>query len=1080
MLMSKRAFGTGAILLLLASPAFGQRPPPEPPATAASRQAAWERHLALDESTLLKGLRWRSVGPVVQGGRLVDIESVPGDPYTFYVAYASGGVWKTTNNGVTFEPLFDDQSSIIVSDIAMDPSNPQIVYVGTGENNSSRSSYGGTGVFRSEDGGASWQHVGLDDSDRIGRLLVDPRDSRKVFAAALGRLYTPGGQRGVYRSLDRGANWELVLPGDSLTGFVDLAFDPQNPEVLYAASWERVRRPWDFVEGGVGSGVWKSTDGGSTWRRLESGFPRGEEVGRVGLAVSPSNPQIVYASLDNQALLPEEDWDLGDGAVTAKRLRGMSKDDFLRQDPEEIEDFLRRYDLDPRLDARRLLEAVRSDSLTVQDLLSALENANRQLFETDVRGIEVWRSDDGGESWHRMNDEPIREAVYTYGYYFGQIRVAPDDPDRVYILGVPLLVSDDRGATFRQIAGRRVHGDHQAFWIDPNYPERVIAGNDGGLAMSFDGGGTWLILNSTPVGQFYTVTVDMAEPYNIYGGLQDNGVLKGSSKSRPGITEAWQRVGGGDGMYVQVDPRDNKTVYWGFQFGNYFRQGVDGRESVRPGYGIKDEPLRYNWSSPILLSTHNADVLYFGSNRLFRSMDRGETWTAISPDLTRSPNRGDVPFATITSLSESPRAFGLLWVGTDDGHVHVSRGGFDWREVATGLPADRWVSRVEASHHVDERAYVSLNGYRNDDITAYLFRTDDLGDSWRDIAVGLPDEAINVVREDPVNPAVVYVGTDRGAYVSTDTGATWQAAGAGLPSVPVHDLIVHPRDRELVAGTHGRSVWVLDVLPVQELTAQVRSAAVHVFPLEPVRFDRRWRSRRSRWFYRAEDAPYRDLPIWVREAGPVQWAVLDSAGRALRRGELDATPGVNTLRWDLLLDPDLALAAERERLRDEEEIDPADTPWSESVRLGRPLYVTPGSYRVQLQVGSDSAEAEIAIEPPKAREPRAPTKPRIRGERKKKTPSDLSRRPATPAGSGSVAQIFDLAEGGERGLGPGPRDRERSCRCRESGGVTEWLSAGESEGECTVERIPRPGSVDHGNLLARHVLAAIGVGTECT
>ncbi len=986
-----------------------ERPDPSPPPTFDERWAAWERHQELDAQSLFRGLEWRNVGPVVQGGRVVDVESVPGQPYTFYVAYASGGLWRTTNNGVTFEPLFDDRPTMIMGDVAVDPRNPDTLWVGTGENNSSRSSYGGLGVFRSDDGGDTWRHVGLGDSDRIGRVVVDPRDSGRVYVAVLGKLYTPGGERGVYRTVDGGDTWEQVLVGDAdgFTGAIDLVLDPENPDVLYAATWERSRRPWNFVEAGSGSGIWKSSDGGDTWKRLEGGFPSGEHVGRIGLAVAASRPQTIYACLDNQELLPEELWDLGDGAVTAKRLRKMAPEDFLAQDPEEIEDFIRASDLDSELDAEKLIAMVENGEVTLEEILKELDDANANLFNTDVRGLEIWRSDDGGESWRRTHDEPLRQVVYTYGYYFGQIRVAPDDPDRIYVVGVPLLRSSDGGRTFAGIDGRGVHVDHHGFWIDPSFNDRVIVGNDGGLDVSYDGGDSWLKLDAQPVGQFYTVAVDMAEPYNIYGGLQDNGVLKGSSTSRPGI-DRWQRVGGGDGMHVQIDPRDNRTVYWGFQFGFYTRNDADGeRRQVRPRDKLREPALRYNWSTPILLSRHNADILYFGANRLYRSLDRGETWTAISPDLTRSEKRGDVPFATLTTVAESPMAFGLLWVGSDDGWVHVSDdGGVDWHDVSAGLPRDRWVTRVEPSHHERQRAYASLSGYRDDDTAAYVNATEDLGKSWSSISAGLPAEAVNVVREDPVNPDVLYVGTDRGAYVSLDRGAGWQALPAGLPNVPVHDLVIHPRDRELVAGTHGRSIYVLDALPIQELTVEVREQPVHVFSVEEVQFDREWRGRRHPWLYRAEDDPFVRVSFWTAAPGKAELAVLDGDGRELQRLEIEARTGINTFTWDLLLDQELAVAAEaagleepapeetkgrkkRRRGRSQEPEDSeadargerAKSPWAEAVRLGRPLYVTPGDYRLRVTTEGGESEVDWKVTEPEPREPRKKKEPPIRGRK---------------------------------------------------------------------------------------------------
>lgn len=999
----KPAASIFVLSLLLASSLAAERPEPAGPSTPEGRKMAWDRHLELDGASLFKGLEWRNIGPVVQGGRVVDIESVPGEPYSFYVAYASGGLWKTTNNGVTFDPLFDHQPTTIMGDIAIDPQNPSTIWVGTGENNSSRSSYGGLGVFRSDDGGETWRSMGLEDTDRIGRVLVDPRDSNRIYVASLGKLYTTGGQRGIYRSTDGGETWQEILAGDpeGFVGFIDLSFEPGNPDVLYAAAWQRSRRPWTFVEGGEGSGIWKSSDGGDTWQRLEGGFPRGEHVGRIGLAISPSNPDIVYASVDNQEPLPEELWDLGDSPLSAKRLRKMSQEDFLAHDRETIEDFIRSNDLDTELDAKQLIGMMEEGEVTIQDLVDELSDANANLFDTDIRGLEVYRSDDAGASWKRTHEDPLREVVYTYGYYFGQIRVAPDDPDRIFALGVPLITSDDGGKTWRGANGRGVHVDHQSQWIDPHHPGRTWLGNDGGIDASYDGGKTWVKIDSQPVGQFYAISLDMEKPYNVYGGLQDNGTLRGSSRSRPGI-DTWQRVGGGDGMHVEIDPRDG-TLYTGFQFGFYFRS--DGAV-VRPRDKLKEVALRYNWQTPIRLSAHNPDVFYYGTQKLYRSLDRGETWTAISDDLTQATERGDVPFATITTLSESPLRFGLIWVGTDDGQVWVTDDhGVDWFEVDGALPLDRWVSRVVASHHVEERAYLSLNGYRDDDISPYLYVTEDLGKSWRSLAKGLPSEAINVVREDPVNEDVLYVGTDRGAYVSLDRGESWQGLPGGLPNVPVHDLKIHPRDRELVAGTHGRSIFVIDALPIQELEG-VREEPVHIFPVESVQYQRGWQGRTSRWFADLIDFPEVRVPFWAAAAGKATLAVLDGDDRELRRLEMEVEPGVSTFVWDLLLDSELALEAERRRNAEAEEEKEekkgkrnrrrrqeeaaeqgpeqgalAKVPWAEADRLGWSLYPTPGSYTLELRLGESTSRTDFEVEKPESRMPRSEPPPKIRGQK---------------------------------------------------------------------------------------------------
>lgn len=991
---------------------------------------SWQQHENLQQASLFHGLHWRSIGPMVQGGRVVDVESIPGQPYGFYVAYATGGVWKTSNNGVTFSPLSDAMPTMISGDIAVDPNLPKRLWLGSGEANASRSSYGGMGVFVSDDEGASFRHAGLSDVDRIARIVVHPKDSQHVCVAAIGRLYSEGGRRGVFCTRDGGANWTQSLIGSGHTGAIDLAMDPKNPKVLYAAMWDHARSAWKFSESGAQSGIYKSSDGGDTWARLAGGFPQGDHVGRIGLAVSASQSNVVYASVDNWEDLPASEQDLGDRPLSARRLKTMTKQQFIAQDPDEIEAFIRGSDFDTELDAKTLIARIESDELKVQDLIDALNDAEAALFNTDIRGLEIYRSDDAGATWKRTHDKPLSEVTYTYGYYFGQIRVAPDDANRIYVLGMPLVGSSDGGKTFSGMNHPDVHVDHHAWWIDPLNPRRLLNGNDGGVDVSYDGGLSWLKLDRQPVGQFYSVNVDMDEPYNVYGGLQDNGTLKGSSKSRWELGEDWSMIGGGDGMHVAVDTRDN-TIYTGYQFGFYGRNGPDDRGEVRPREKLKEPALRYNWNTPVILSTHNPDVVYYGANKLFRSFDKGKTWAAISNDLTTSRSRGNVPYATITSVSESAKQFGLLWAGTDDGNVWVTTGGGnDWRNVSARLP-DFWVSRVIASSHALKRAYVTLNNYRNDDATAMVYVTDDLGASWRSISSNLPGEAVNVVREDPVNGDVLYVGTDRGVYVSINRGGSWQTFDAGLPNVPVHDLVIHPRDREIVAGTHGRSVWIADVLPVQELTEKVQAESVHVFPIDPEQADRGWRSRPSRWFDETPDLPKSTISFWAVSDGQARLRVLDEKKHALREISIDARRGINTIEWDLLVDQTLALAAEAANNQadkaaaekaatdkaatdkaaaanvDAEKADAkpddaaapteqasatdskpkaddnkgklAKTPYAESARLGQRLYLSPGDYTIELAMNGASSTSKFKLKAPEPYKPRAPAKPKLRG-----------------------------------------------------------------------------------------------------
>jgi photosystem II stability/assembly factor-like uncharacterized protein len=891
------------------------RPKPTP---FAVRQKAFELRKQMQAESLFRNLRFRCVGPVVMSGRVVDIEPHPRNPYAFFVAYATGGVWKTSNNGLRYTPIFEGQNAVTIGDIAVDPRNPDIIWVGTGEKNSQRSSYAGTGVYKTTDGGKTWQFVGLGETHHIGRIVIHPENSDIVFVAAMGRLYTPNPDRGVYRSKDGGKSWEKVLYVNERTGFIDLAIDPKNPDVIYAAAWERERRAWNFVESGEGSGIYKSTDGGDTWQKLSGGFPQGKHVGRIGLAIYPQNPQIIYAIVDNQAPRPPED-QVEYAPLTAKKLVNMSLEEFLSFDNDEIENFLRRIGLHRDYTAEIVREMLQEGELTLNDLVQFIRKNNPHAFDPVIIGAEVYRSDDGGKTWRKMNENYIDSFYSTYGYYFGEIRVAPHDDQRIYILGVPLLVSYDGGRHFEWIGARNVHVDHHALWIDPRYPDHLILGNDGGLNVTYDGGKSWLKLAYVPVGQFYTVEVDMAKPYNIYGGLQDNGVYKGSSRSRPLEGPSWKPIMGGDGMYVQVDPVDN-TVYTGFQFGVYYR--IDGktgqRKRITPLPGLKDIPLRYNWTTPILLSKHNRNVLYFGANRLFRSMDRGDSWEPISPDLTTQPDYvGDVPYGTITTISESPFRFGMLYVGTDDGRVHFTPdGGLTWKDVGKNLPREvrgLWCSRIVASMHDEATAYVTFTGYRNDDFRAFVFRTRDYGKSWESIRGNLPDESINVIREDPLNPHVLYVGTDMGVFVSLDDGESWQVLQAGLPIVPVHDMVIHPRDYDLVVATHGRSIFVMDVEPIQHLTPEVMRKPVHLFDIPDVREKRSWSSRWPTWRKPPKDSV--QFYYWLARDGEVQFRILDRKGRVLAAFKHKGVRGVNTAVWDFQVDRETALKIREEELR---------------------------------------------------------------------------------------------------------------------------------------------------------------------
>ncbi len=748
------------------APGTGPVVPPTVPATSPeARLRAFAQHQGMERASPFATLAWRAVGPRMQGGRIEAIAVDPSRPSTIYAGAGAGNLWKSVNNGTTWTPIFEKESAFSIGDIAVSASHSNVVWVGTGEVLMARSSYAGTGVFKSTDAGATWTNMGLTDSHHIAQVVIHPTDPNRVWVAAIGHLYSDNQERGIYRTIDGGATWQRTLFVNDRTGAIDVVIDPSDPNVLYAAMWERSRKAWGHTTNGPGSGLFKSEDAGATWRRATSGLPTGPDVGRIGLAIAPSNPRVVYALVDNYAVAPAA--------------------------PARI-------------------------------------------------GGEIYRSDDRGATWRKVNQEPV-----AAGYDFCLIQVAPDNENVLYLPNNRFMTSEDGGRTFRQIEGtlvhllphgsRVLHLDHHELWINPDQGDHMLLGNDGGLHLTYDRGRSWLHINNLPIGEFYAVTVDMDSPYNIYGGTQDNAALFGSSAQTLADDrgDEWTHVyldrwGGGDSYFTYRDPLDTDLIYYEHQQGDLRRKRMSTGEtaSIRPPDIPGEPPLRSNWMTPFFPSrdaTRTPRAMYYGANRLFRSLDRGDRWTPISPDLTSNPARqGNVPWGTLTTVSESPLQPGLLYAGADDGYLHVTKDdGKTWTRIDKGLP-DRWMTRVVASRHDAATVYVSLSGYRYDEFDAYVYVSRDFGATWTPMSANLPQEPVNVIAEDPSQAGVLYVGTDTGVFASIDGGRVWHALCANLPTIPVYDLVVHPREGELVIATHGRSIFVADIRSVRQAAAGVR------------------------------------------------------------------------------------------------------------------------------------------------------------------------------------------------------------------------------------------------------------------
>ncbi|THD69389.1 glycosyl hydrolase [Robertkochia marina] len=863
----------------------------------------------LELQSRVGALPLRNAGPTIMSGRVTDLAVNPQDPTEFYVAYASGGLWHTANNGTTFTPVMDNAPTQNIGDIAVDWKN-EIIWVGTGENNASRSSYAGIGMLRSDDRGTTWTHVGLPDSHHIGRILLHPEDPNTLWVGVAGHLYSPNEERGVYKSTDGGKTWSKTLYIDEETGIIDMAMVPGNPELIFATAWQKDRKAWNFKGNGKGSGIYKSTDGGETWTLLtteDSGFPTGEGVGRIGIAVYDQN--TIYAIHDNQYHREKEKSETKkDDRLEKDDFKAMDTETFLALDNKKLNEYLKTNGFQEKYRAENVKQLVKSGSVNPADLAKYLEDANTMLFDTPVIGAEVFKSTDGGKTWTKTHEDSIDDLFYSYGYYFCQIAVDPGNPEKLYAGGVPIIRSDDGGKTWISINGDNVHSDHHAIWINPEKPGHIINGNDGGVNISYDDGESWIKNNTPSVGQFYAIEVDDQKPYNIYGGLQDNGVWKAPHNAQESSSwhqrgqYPWEMIMGGDGMQVEVDSRNPEIVYTGFQFGNYFRLNLETKERkyIQPKHELGESPYRFNWQTPILLSPHNSDILYLGGNKLMRSLDRGDNWKAISEDLTAGGKRGNVAYGTLTTISESPFTFGFLYTGSDDGMIQRSTdGGSSWQLISESLPKDLWVSRVSASGHNENRVYAALNGYRWDDFTPYIFVSEDRGNTWKNISSNLPLSPVNAILEDPGNENLLFAGTDNGLYISFDRGASWEPFSNDLPQVAVHDLVIQERAKDLVVGTHGRSIYIVNIEALQQADAATLQSEITLFEPEDIRYSPRW-GKSGTWSDPYE--PEFSFTVYAKSEGTLKLSVKSESGLEMRTTDMEVKKGFNTLSYDLRAD----------------------------------------------------------------------------------------------------------------------------------------------------------------------------------
>jgi len=855
------------------------------------------------ETSLVKNIPFTSIGPTIMSGRVVDLAVNPNNPNEFYAAYASGGLWHTKNNGTTFTPILDTAKTQNIGAIAVHWKT-RTIWAGTGENNSSRSSYAGIGILKSTDNGKTWTNVGLKDSHHIGSIIINSKNPDEVIVGVIGHLYSPNKQRGVFKTIDGGKTWKQSLFISENTGVIDLKVQPDNFNIQYAAAWQRERKAWNFNGNGSESGIYKSTDAGNTWNKIEptSGFPTGEGIGRIGLVVYDSN--TLYAVLDNQNRRKKDSTIIKKG-LTKEDFKQMSVEDFLSLSDKKLNGFLKRNGFQEKYRAENVKQLIRSGDAKPNDIATYLDTANSKLFDTPVIGAEVYRSDDAGKTWIKTHQDYLDDLFFSYGYYFGEIRVHPKNKDKIYLCGVPIIKSDDGGKTFTSISKENVHADHQALWVNPNLSGHLIDGNDGGINISYDDGESWIKCNNPAVGQFYTVNVDHAEPYNVYGGLQDNGVWFGPNNHVE--DKSWHQSGrysyqsliGGDGMQVQIDNRDHNIVYTGYQFGNYYRinKTTQKKKYIQPKHNLGEKPYRFNWQTPILLSPHNQDVLYLGGNKLMKSENKGDDWKAISNDLTQGGKQGNVAYGTITSISESALKEGLIYTGSDDGLIYATKNkGKKWTDISETLPKNLWVSRIIASSHLKSRVYVTLNGYRFDDFTSYVYVSENYGQTWEPISNNLPKASINVLKEDLNDENILYIGTDNGLSVSFNKGTSWEVFSNRLPNVAVHDLVIQTQTNDLLVATHGRSLYKTNVGIFEEYH-NYKNNPLYVAQVPSIKHNSNWGSSWSKWLKAVE--PTISIQVYSNSKTNLTVSVQSENEDELQQFITTVEKGFNTINYDL-------------------------------------------------------------------------------------------------------------------------------------------------------------------------------------